>query len=106
MAIRAEWRKVFYGREWQRYRVRLIEVRGSWCRDCRQPIAKYANLSHDTHDPATSGVTIRCAGCHAHRDAPHALAVRRRRAAERSGQLWLWPLDEPPRVAVQGLLWE
>jgi RNase P subunit RPR2 len=103
MPIRAEYRR-FYGRDWRRYRVRLIEVRGAWCRDCRQPIAKYANLSHDTHDPETSGVTIRCAACHAHHDAPHSAAVRRRRASAACGQLWLWPPIELPRVAVQGEL--
>jgi RNase P subunit RPR2 len=101
--IRPEYKR-FYGREWRQYRARLLEVRGAWCRDCRRPIARYANLSHDTHNPETSEVTIRCAACHARHDSRHALAVRRRRAAERSGQLWLWPLEDAPPAAVQGEL--
>jgi hypothetical protein len=98
--IRARW----YGRDWRRYRARLLELRGAWCRDCGRAIARYANLSHDTHDPATSSVTIRCAACHARHDARHSLGVRRRRAAERWGQLWLWPPVAPRRAYVQGEL--
>jgi hypothetical protein len=87
--IRAEYRK-FYGREWKVYRARLLEVRGAWCRDCGRTIAKYANLSHDTHDPMTSSVTVRCPGCHTRRDSAQRCAVTRRRRAAQAGQLWLW----------------
>lgn len=104
MPIRAEWRSTYYGRDWRRYRARLLEIRGAWCRDCGRQIARYANLSHDTHNPETSGVTIRCAACHARHDAPHCRAVRRRNAAERAGQMWLWPPVEAPAIAVQGEL--
>jgi RNase P subunit RPR2 len=88
MSIRAEYRK-FYGPAWRRYRSRLLELRGAWCRDCGRAIAKYANLSHETHDPVNSSVRIRCAACHTRADAPHRAAVLRRRRAEASGQLWL-----------------
>jgi hypothetical protein len=87
--IRPEYR-AFYGRAWRKYRERLLEVRGAWCRDCGRAIAKYANLSHDTHDPLTSDVTIRCAADHARHDAGHRLAVYRRSRAAQAGQLWLW----------------
>lgn len=91
MPIRAEWRKTFYGREWRAYRRALIAVRGAVCRDCGRAIARYVNVSHETHDPRTSSTRIRCAGCHARADAPHRIAVIRRRRAEASGQLWLLP---------------
>jgi hypothetical protein len=90
MPIRAEYRALgFYGPAWRRYRMRLLELRGAWCRDCGRAIAKYANLCHETHNPVTSSVRIVCPGCHARRDAPHRAAVLRRRRAEASGQLWL-----------------
>jgi hypothetical protein len=88
--IRAEYR-TYYGPDWRRFRARLIETRGAWCRDCLRQIAKYINLCHETHDPVTSSIRIVCAACHARRDAPHRLAVRRRREAQRAGQGWLLP---------------
>ena len=91
MPIRAEWRKTFYGPAWRRYRDALIAVRGAVCRDCGRAIARYVNVSHETHDPRTSSTRIRCAACHARADAPHRIAVIRRRRAEASGQLWLLP---------------
>ena len=81
--------KSFYGRAWRRYRARLLEVRGAWCRDCGRAVSSYINLSHETHDPLTSSIRIRCAGCHARADAGHRAAVVRRRRAEACGQLWL-----------------
>jgi hypothetical protein len=87
--IRAEYRK-FYGRAWRRFRARLLEVRGAVCRDCGRAITRYVNLSHESHDPVGSSIRIRCAACHARADAPHRLAVVRRRRAAHAGQLWLW----------------
>jgi hypothetical protein len=112
--IRPEYR-AFYGPAWQKYRERLLEVRGAWCRDCGRAIAKYANLSHETHDPLNSSIRIRCVACHTRADAPHALAVRRRNRAKRTGQLWLsaalehaaTPAWAIPRAALaQGELFE
>lgn len=88
--IRPEYRR-FYGRDWRRYRLRLLELRGAWCRDCGHAIARYANLSHETHDPLNSSVRIRCAACHARADARHRAAVVRRKRAAAAGQLWLMP---------------
>ncbi|HEV8500411.1 MAG TPA: hypothetical protein VGR63_02455 [Casimicrobiaceae bacterium] len=90
MPIRPEYR-AFYGHAWRRFRARLLEVRGAVCRDCGRAIGRYANLSHETHDPLTSGIRIRCAGCHARADSAHRIAVIRRRRAGEAGQLWLWP---------------
>lgn len=88
MPIRAELRQ-FYGRDWRAYRAELIRLRGSRCRICGSNVAKYLNLSHTTHDPRTSSVRLLCAACHCRMDAPHRLAVWRRRRARREGQLWL-----------------
>lgn len=99
--IRPEWRKQFYGRAWRRYRARLLEVRGAWCRDCGREIARYAQCSHTTHDPLTSSIRILCPSCHTRADAAHCRAVRRIRRAERTGQLWFWPPVEAPRAPVQ-----
>jgi hypothetical protein len=88
MPIRAEYR-AFYGPDWRRSRLRLIAERGAHCADCGREGERYLNVSHDRHDPRTDLVTLRCPGCHARYDAGHALAVRRRNRAERSGQLWL-----------------
>lgn len=88
--IRPAYRK-FYASAWRKFRARLLEVRGAICRDCGREVTKYLNLSHDTHDPATSGVTFRCAKDHARHDARHRLAVQRRNRAARFGQLWLSP---------------
>lgn len=83
--------RAFYGREWRAYRLALIAARGARCRDCGRMIAKYINVTHETHDPRTSSIRIRCAACHSQADAPHRLAVIRRRRARESGQLWLLP---------------
>jgi hypothetical protein len=88
--IRPSYRE-FYGRAWQRYRLALIASRGAVCRDCDQAIARYVNVSHETHDPRTSSTRIRCAACHARADAGHRIAVMRRRRALEAGQLWLLP---------------
>ncbi|HTA46350.1 MAG TPA: hypothetical protein VK789_28100 [Bryobacteraceae bacterium] len=88
--IRASYRQ-FYGPEWQRYRLALIASRGAVCRDCLCPIPRYVQLTHETHDPRTSSVRIRCAPCHSRADARHKIAVMRRRRARESGQLWLLP---------------
>jgi hypothetical protein len=101
MPIRSEYRE-FYGKEWRAYRLRLLELRGAWCRDCGRAIARYANLSHDTHNPLTSSVIIRCPGCHTRADTGHRVAVIRRRRAIAAGQMWLWNEGEPEARAVQG----
>jgi hypothetical protein len=91
MPIRAEYRALgLYGRAWRRFRLRLIGERGARCADCGRAGERYLNVSHDRHDPRTDLVTLRCPACHARYDARQAFAVRRRRRAERSGQLWLW----------------
>jgi hypothetical protein len=86
--------RAFYGRAWRKYRARLLELRGAVCRDCGHAIAHYANLSHETHDPRTSSVRIRCCACHTRADAGHRAAVVRRRRAAACGQLWLSPALE------------
>jgi hypothetical protein len=90
MPIRAEYRG-FYGPEWRAYRELLIALRGNRCKICLANVARYINLAHDTHDPATSSVSLLCPACHARFDAPHRLAVWRRNRAARHGQLWLLP---------------
>jgi hypothetical protein len=90
MSIRAEY-KIFYGPDWREYRAVIIALRGPRCRICGADVVSYLNLSHETHDPRSSNVRLLCAGCHARADAPHRLAVWRRRKAERTGQMWLSP---------------
>jgi hypothetical protein len=90
MSIRSEYRP-YYAGEWRAYRLRMIDLRGAYCRICRRRVDRRLNLSHETHDPRSSCVRLLCAGCHARADAPHRLAVWRRRRAERVGQLWLLP---------------
>jgi hypothetical protein len=90
MAIRPEYRK-FYGPEWRRYRLALIEKHGPNCTVCGARIERYLNLAHLTHNPASSLVALMCAADHNRHDAGHRLAVWRRNRARASGQLWLLP---------------
>jgi hypothetical protein len=111
--IRAEY-KTFYGRDWRRLRARLIELRGAACSKCKRPGARYLNLAHTAHDPRTSSVKLLCAACHARHDAPHRVAIARRRRARAAGQLWLWaeiehastPAWRIPAGALGALQWE
>jgi hypothetical protein len=91
MPIAPELRARFYGRDWRRYRARLIAIRGARCAACGRDTPRYLNAAHTTHDPVTSSIKLMCAGCHARHDAPRRIATVRRRRAARFGQLWLMP---------------
>lgn len=89
MPIRRELRK-YYGVAWRAYRAELIRVRGNRCSKCGRVVTRYLNLCHTSHDPRTSSVALMCVADHNHHDKGHRRAVRRRNAAKRHGQLWLW----------------
>ena len=90
MPIRPELRK-YYGAAWRAYRLILLDIARHRCVKCRAPHPRL-NGAHVTHDPRDNElVQILCPSCHARHDAPHRLAVMRRSAARRTGQLWLTP---------------
>jgi hypothetical protein len=120
MPIRPELRQ-FYGADHRRLRAELIAQTGPHCWECKRVMLAYLNLAHMRHDPRDpSQVELLCPSCHAAHDAPHRIAVMRRRRAKKHGQLWLleeiewdpypsWQIREqiPARVAdrvLQGWL--
>lgn len=94
MPIRKQHRR-FYGAEWRAFRLRLIEqAGGEICSVCGIELAEGINGSHEDHDPTNTNpenVKLKCPGCHAKHDAPHRIAIQRRRKAESEGQAWLLP---------------
>lgn len=92
MAIRPEHRQ-YYGRAWRRFRLELITAAGGdICSVCRIELAQGINGAHTDHDPRNSAsVVLMCPSCHAAHDAPHRIAIMRRRRAAARGQLWLLP---------------
>ena len=88
--IRRAWRR-FYGADWRRYRAAIIAAHGPFCSVCGRRVEKYLNLAHISHDPRSSEVRLMCPADHARHDARQSYAMRRRNAAKRSGQRWLWP---------------
>lgn len=92
MPIREEHRK-YYGREWRRFRLELIEkAGGDICSVCGIELAEGINGAHQDHDPRNrASVALMCPGCHARHDAPHRVAIMRRRKATATGQQWLLP---------------
>ena len=92
MAIRPEHRK-YYGAVWRRFRLELIEkAGGEICSVCYIELAQGIQGAHRDHDPRNNAsVILMCPGCHASHDAPHRIAVMRRRRATATGQLWLLP---------------
>lgn len=90
MPIRPELRQ-FYGAAHRADRAALIAEHGPICMRCGAETLEYLNLAHVTHDPRSTSRALWCASCHAANDAPHRIAVMRRRRAERHGQLWLMP---------------
>ncbi|HEX4309166.1 MAG TPA: hypothetical protein VHZ25_04010 [Acidobacteriaceae bacterium] len=92
MPLRAEHRK-YYGRHWRTFRLELIrEAGGEICSQCGIELAQGINGAHRDHDPRNqASVALMCPGCHARHDAPHRVAITRRRKADAAGQLWLLP---------------
>ena len=92
MPIRPEHRR-YYRSEWRRWRLELIErAGGEICSRCGIELAKGINGAHTDHDPRNpASVSLMCPSCHAAHDAPHRIAIMRRRRAEASGQMWLLP---------------
>ncbi len=90
MPIRPEFRK-YYGAEWRRYRLVLLELAGNKCANCRSE-HKYLSGAHMHHDPRHGQlITVLCPACHARHDTPQRIAMTRRTRARRVGQLWLTP---------------
>ena len=92
MPLRAEHRK-YYRRAWQAYRLQLIaEAGGAICSRCGVELAQGINGAHQDHDPRNhASAVLMCPSCHARHDAPHRIAIMRRRKAEANGQGWLLP---------------
>lgn len=92
MPIRKEHRR-FYGPQWRAYRLELIErAGGEICSQCGIELAQGINGAHQDHDPSNkSSVRLMCPSCHAAHDAPHRVAIQRRRKAASVGQAWLLP---------------
>ncbi len=92
MPLRAEHRQ-FYGREWRAFRLELIEAAGGEiCSKCGIELAEGINGAHQDHDPKNNkSVVLMCPSCHASHDAPHRIAIQRRRKAKVTGQAWLLP---------------
>lgn len=92
MPLRAEHRQ-FYGPAWRRYRLQLIEeAGGDICSVCGIELAEGINGAHTDHDPKNNAsVKLMCPSCHATHDAPHRIAIMRRRKAASTGQQWLLP---------------
>lgn len=92
MPLRPEHRQ-YYGREWKAFRLELIEEAGGQiCSLCDVELAQGINGAHRDHDPRNkASVALMCPSCHATHDAPHRIAIMRRRKADATGQLWLMP---------------
>jgi hypothetical protein len=91
MPIRKELRE-FYGAAHRRYRLKLIEeAGGEICSRCLIELAEGINAIHEDHDPTKPAKKLMCPSCHARHDAPHRIAIQRRRKASRVGQSWLLP---------------
>lgn len=92
MPLRREHRQ-YYGAEWRAYRLQLIEERGARCQNCGAEVFPgHINGAHTDHDPRNkASVELWCPSCHARHDAPHRIAIMRRRKAKATGQLWLLP---------------
>lgn len=91
MPIRKELRRL-YGADHRRYRLKLIEIAGGQiCSKCKIELARGINAIHPDHDPSKPAQKLMCPGCHAAHDAPHRIAIQRRRKAAQIGQAWLLP---------------
>ncbi len=91
MPIRPELRK-YYNADWRRFRAQLVAQAKDRCSVCGIELAMGLNGAHVNHDPRDRlSVRIMCPACHAHHDAGHCLAIRRRNRARKVGQLWLLP---------------
>lgn len=91
MPIRKELRRL-YGADHRRYRLKLIEdAGGEICSKCKIEMAAGINAIHPQHDPSKPAEKLMCPSCHAAHDAPHRIAIQRRRKAAEVGQAWLLP---------------
>jgi RNase P subunit RPR2 len=92
MPLRKEHRK-YYGRAWHEFRLQLITAAGGQiCNQCKVELAQGINGAHTDHNPRNKySVVLLCPSCHATHDAPHRIAIMRRRKAKITGQAWLLP---------------
>lgn len=92
MPLRPEHRQ-YYGKAWQQFKLELIaEAGGQICSQCGIELAQGINGAHQDHDPRNrNSVALMCPACHARHDAPHRIAIMRRRKAQATGQQWLLP---------------
>jgi len=92
MPLNPEHRR-YYGRKWRQLRLALIEQAGGQiCARCGIELAQGIHGAHQDHDPRNDkSVKLMCPSCHAAYDAPHRIAIMRRRKAAADGQFWLTP---------------
>jgi hypothetical protein len=105
--MRRELRK-YYGAKWKRFRLELIaQAGGEICSHCHIEMARGINGAHMDHDPRNpASVVLLCPACHARHDAPHRIAIMRRRRARARGQLWLSPeMEWAPYAAWEIPAW-
>jgi hypothetical protein len=107
MPIRPELRHFYQGPHWQQQRRAAIARAGGKCEICGIP-HRMLNGAHPSHDPRSGRIAAWCPSCHARHDAPHRIAVTRRRQAKRAGQSWLFPEVEyaadPPWMTPTAVL--
>ena len=88
MPIRPEYRR-YYRSEWRKFRLAMIERAGGVCEACRRP-HRMLNVVHLSDDPADRvRLAVLCPSCHTRSDVRRRVAVARRKAAYRNGQMWL-----------------
>lgn len=92
MPIRPDHRQ-YYRKAFRDFRLQLIaEAGGEICSKCGIELAQGINGAHEDHNPRNlASVKLWCPSCHAAHDAPHRVAIMRRRKAAAEGQAWLLP---------------
>lgn len=93
MPLRPELRKFYRTKAWRNLRLQLIEeAGGEICGTCGIELAQGINAAHEDHDPKNqASVRLKCPSCHAEHDAPHRIAIMRRRKSAATRQMWLLP---------------
>jgi len=88
MPIRPENRQ-YYGIQWRRFRLSMLEAAGNACQRCRKP-HRLINVAHLSNDPTDREfLAVLRPSCHARNDTRQRIAMTRRTWAQHHGQLWV-----------------